>query len=459
MPYAYLNLSDLLTQLSERLDDSNNVFWSTAELTIYIQEAMRTWQGLSGYWRGRMTFDTAGSTPFYDLTQQVGSLIPFTLKDSDLASEILYHLLEKQLSAGTYVGTDMFVLDDITKAMQRRRNQFLVETGMVLTSSTINSGTPPVSRVSLADNVIDVRRVCLIEPQGPYGVGAYGVGPYGGTSIKIPLWRTNEFGAQSFSPGWGTSPTDPTTGYSVAVTPPITIALIPPQLNPSQLELITLNAGADLNPANGVLLGIPDNFAWVVKFGALADLLSKAGQAQDLTRAKYCEQRWKEGIQIARIHTSAVWGAIDGVETFIGSIEGFDAFNPTWEASVAPPTELALGSWNLLAASPVPDGAHSVRLDVVQNAPVPVNLKDQVQIGREELDVLLDYGEHLASFKIGGAEFLDTSYLYDNMLRLAGVYNERLIANVDYSQPMSNRAIREEVLRPRRTPVEQAQEA
>lgn len=389
-----------------------------------------------------MVFDTAANNPFYDLTQQAGTLIPYTITDSTLASEILFHLLEPQLSGSplAYVGTDMFTMDDISKAMQRRRDQFLEETGMVLTVSTIGVGTPPTTVIPLADSTIDVRRACLIDvPSG----------------VKTVLWRTNEFGTQGFKPGWGTSPADPTTGYSVAVEPPVSLSLIPPQANPAQLELITLNAGAALNPSTGVLLGIPDNFAWVVKFGAMADLLSKAGQAQDLPRAKYCEQRWREGIQIARIHTSAVWAAIDGQESFITTIESLDAFSPTWENTVAPPTSLALGSWNLLAAAPTPNAIHGIRLDVVQNAPVPVNPTDQLQIGREELDTLFDYCVHLALFKVGGGEFLDTTPLYDNMLQLAGVYNERLGAAVDFSQPMSNRATQEEALRPRRVPVEQ----
>ena len=389
-----------------------------------------------------MVFGTVADTPLYDLTQQAGTLIPYTITDSTLASEILFHLLEPQLSGSplSYVGTDMFTMDDISKAMQRRRDQFLEETGMVLNVSTIGVGTPPTTVIPLSDTTIDVRRACLIDvPSG----------------VKTVLWRTNEFGAQGFKPGWGTSPADPTTGYSVAVEPPVSLSLIPPQANPAQLELITLNAGVALNPSTGVLLGIPDNFAWVVKFGAMADLLSKAGQAQDLPRANYCQQRWREGIQIAIIHTSAVWAAIDGQESFITTIESLDAFSPTWENTIAPPTSLALGSWNLLAAAPTPNAIHGIRLDVVQNAPVPVNPTDQLQIGREELDTLFDYCVHLALFKVGGGEFLDTTPLYDNMLQLAGVYNERLSAAVAYSQPMANRATQEEALRPRRVPVEQ----
>jgi hypothetical protein len=112
----------------------------------------------------------------------------------------------------------------------------------------------------------------------------------------------------------------------------------------------------------------------------------------------------------------------------------------------------------MFAVSPPPDTAnYSITLDVVQNAPVPVNAGDQLQLGREELDAIIGYAEHLALFKVGGAEFLSTTPLYDQMVRLAGVYNERLIAQVDFLGAMSDRAIREENLRPRRIPVEQAQ--
>ena len=73
MAYAYINLATMLTQLSERLDDESNVYWTTPELTAYIQEALRTWQSMAGYWRNRMIFNTALNTSFYDLTKQAGS--------------------------------------------------------------------------------------------------------------------------------------------------------------------------------------------------------------------------------------------------------------------------------------------------------------------------------------------------------------------------------------------------
>ena len=458
MSYNYISLSSLLTQLSERLDDENFVYWQQPELTLIIQESLRTWQSFSGYWRGRMTFNTFPSQPFYDLTQQTGSLIPYTVTDSYLLSMMLYQLIEKQLSGGSYVGTDMFILDDFTKALERRRNQFLLETGMVVTQIMDVSVTPPSGRVNIPDTVIDVRR-CLFNSPGqgaPYGLGLYGVGPYDGTiAVLTNLWRSNEFGAQAFKPGWALQPQDPPIEYSVAAEPPVTLQLIPPPLNPGSLTLLAVQTGATLNPSVGVLMGIPDNFSWVVKFGAMADLLMKAGQAQDIPRANYCQQRWQQGISLARTHTSAVYAAIDGQDVLINALESFDAYNPNWMNVTDAPTDTALASWNMLAVSPVPDGdPHSVRLDVVQNAPVPVNPGDQIQIGREELDALLDYAEHLASFKLGGQDFLSTTPLFENMFNVAGIYNERLRAQVDFLAPMADRAGREEELRPRRSAQE-----
>ena len=462
MAYNYISLAGLLTQLSERLDDEQNIYWTLAELTEYIAEALRTWQSMAGYWRGRMIFNTSLNTSFYDLTQQTNSLIPFTVTDTQMVSEILYHLIEAQLtSAGVYVGTGMFNLDDITKAIERRRNQFLLETGMVLQQVSVPNPSPPESRVLLPDNVINIRRCAWLAPGGtPFGVGNFGAGPFNGPyGVLTNLWRSNQYAAQAFKQNWALQPQDPPIEYSVATDPPVTVDMIPPPLNPGTLKLLAVLAGSPLNPAVGVLMGVPDNLSWVVKWGALADLLSKAGQAQDLPRADYCQKRWMQGIQVARIHTSAIYAALNGKDTMINALASFDSFNQNWQNGIAPPTDVALASWNMFAVSPPPDGIYSVRLDVIQNAPIPVALTDQVQIGREELDVLLDYCQHLAMFKQGGQEFLGTTPLFERMFRLAGVYNETLKADVDFLEPMADRAIREEILRPRRAAMPQPETA
>ena len=132
-----------------------------------LTEALRTWQSYTRYWRDNFSFVAAPLTsppnPFYDLTQQSNTLIPFTVKDTDIESTLCYNLIERQPTAGVWNGTDQFTINDLTQALQRRRDQFLVETGMVLTRTLLSGLVPPVGQVLLPDSVIDVRRASWID--------------------------------------------------------------------------------------------------------------------------------------------------------------------------------------------------------------------------------------------------------------------------------------------------------
>lgn len=444
MSYNYINFSQMKTELANRLDDYSKIYWVDAELGFYLQESMRTWQALTGTWRNRMTFNTAIPTSppnfWYDLTSQAGSVIPYTLKDRDLISVMMYHLIEPQLSGATYVGSDQFTLADIVQALQQRRDQFLVETGMVTGQQFVNSPAPPISRIALPDNVIDVRRAAWYDvPTGKFST----------------LYKSDEWAAESFFSAWATSAGNPPQNFSIAASPPVTLQLIPPPSNVAQVELITVNAGAALNPVVGVLLGIPDNFAHVIKWGALADLLGREGQPNDVMRASYCDQRWKEGVFAGRLHTSVMTAYLNGVQTFPESIHSLSSYRAGWQNLVGPPDILGLMSWNLVAINPTDtNGPYSVMMDVVCNAPVPILDADQVQVAREELDAILSYAQHLAAFKQGGQEFTDSAALYMRMVELAQVRNARLRAAVPFYDPLSDRALIQERQSARREPIE-----
>jgi hypothetical protein len=435
--YSHITYAQLQTEVAARLDDSGNVYWSVSEVQSYILEALRTWQAFAHYWRERMSFLTTANQIFYDLTAQPNSLISYTQKDTDLISIMLSHLTEPQLNAGVYVGTDMFVLPDFIKALERRRNQFLFETGLVTTRTVMNWLAPPISRAPIDDRIIDVRRAAWIDTANAVTV----------------LFRSNEWVASAVARGWEIAPSLTPLEYSIATEPPVSLQVIPPPQNNGQVELLSILTGATLTGA-GVLLGIPDDFAWAIKWGALADLLAKAGQSHDMLRSQYCEKRYQEGVVLGRLHTSAVQGLLNGRQTFINALQSFDTFNPNWEnAAPTAPADLALASWNMLVVSPPPDSNsgtnYSISLDCVRNAPVPVLAGDFIQMGREELDVLIDYIEHLAMFKLGGDEFMATIPLYGNFQRLAAVYNQKLKAGIDFVEPLGDRAQREEVLHPR----------
>jgi hypothetical protein len=431
MAYSYLNFGTMKLELAERLGDPNEIFWTDAELGLWIQEALSYWNAATMFYKNRYTFNTTTNQLWYDLTQTTGTLLPMTFTDTTLLSELLYNLIEPQKTGGVYPISDMWALDEFTQAMQRRQDQFLLETGMLTNQAIISLPPAPQNRVPLADTTVDVKRAAFIDSNGKY----------------TTLWRTDEWGAQSFNPTWSVSPQAPPSSYSVAVVPPLTLTMIPPPQGTGTLELIRVLSGPTLNPTSvsGVALGVPADFVWVIRMGALADLLGKDGQGRDAQRAQYAQARWDEGIALAKMFTSVINAYLDGVQVFPQPIRSFSTYRPGWQNEAAgTPNALGVMSWNLLAVAPQPDtGPHSIMLDMVQNAVVPVLNGDFIQIGREDLDAIFDYAQHLASFKSGGNEFADTIDLYKNCVNRAKARNAKIRTEVPFYEPLSNVATKQ----------------
>jgi hypothetical protein len=428
VPYTHTTRAQARTQLAGLLHDTGNVFWTSAELDVYLDEALRTWGVAAQYWRERGTLSTSSSTAFYDLTS---TLAPSTLRgqivtDTNLVRDIQYHLLEP--ATGTsWTGSEQFTFAQVQNALQRRRDQFLVETGCHLTLVTTAVGAPPDGRFIVADTIIDVRRAVWLDSN----------------SYRTVVWRTDEHAAQAFDGGWLQNPGNPDS-YSVSVAPPLTVQLFPPPLSSGSLELITVSSGATLDPANGVVMGVPDDFTWAVKFGALADLLGKDGQAYDPGRSAYCEQRFQEGVQLARIATSVVQAQIANVPKPINALYEQDAYDGNWQNLTGTPGECFLAGLNVIGFSRVPSGAFGVSLDVLRNAPIPATDAAFLEVGREELEAIVQYAQHLASFKMGGEEFEATVPHYQRFMGLAALRNARLNAAAGNFAVLRDRAQREE---------------
>ena len=440
--YAYITFAQSKAQLAEILGDPANVFWKDGELGIYIKEALRTWGSMSLYWRDRGAFTTSSGNPWYVLPTVLPSLLGYTVTDLDLVREMEYQLLEPATGA-TWTGTPMFSVQDLVNALQRRRNQFRVEVGMCTQHSQSFLGPPADGRFALSDSVIDVRRLAWQT--------------LGDTAWQT-LWREDEwaFGAAS-AMTWPQNPGTPQS-YSIATEPPLSVQLNPYPSANGTVDLLTVNAGADLDPTIPTLLGIPDDFAWVVKFGALADKLGEDGPARDPLRSEYCESRWDEGIQLAKIYTSIMQLRVNDMPIYTTSVQEFDSGNYAWQSQSGRPNVGALSGFNVLALAGdgatgfgVPDAAYGISADVVRRAIVPVADGDFLQIGREQLDSILRYAEHLAAFKMGGEEFAATKTQYQGMLKAALVYNERLRANIKNFAALTDRRQLEAERRPRRT--------
>jgi len=433
--YAHLTLAAAKSQLATLLQDPGNVFWTDAELGVYIVEALRTWGVYSFYWKERGAFATVAATPFYDLPTQLPALRGYTVTDTTLVQTLEYHLLEPP-TGGAWTGTDQFDLTAVTNALQRRRNQFLVETGCRVDNFPQNVAPVSIGRTVLSDDVIDLRRLAWFD----------------GTTYSS-VEREDEWAIDAFSPSWPQNPTTPYL-YSVSVAPPLTVQLAPPPSNAGQLDICAVRTQANLNPAGGVLMNVPDDFTWIIKWGALADLMGSDGQARDPQRVAYCEQRWKEGITLARLSTSAMGVRVNDVPAALVSLNEMDEYSPGWQNTSGAPTIAAMAGLNLVALADVADGAYGITMDVVRNAPVPTANGDQIQVGREELEAILSYAQHIASFKMGGEEFAITAPHYERLVKLASLKNERLLANAkDFEALMDKGQRREEAFEPRRESV------
>jgi len=206
-------------------------------------------------------------------------------------------------------------------------------------------------------------------------------------------------------------------------------------------------------------MGIPDDFCWVVKWGAMADLLSKDGPARDPARASYCEQRYQQGVELCRLASSVVQAYIDGTPRVIDSLHDLDAYADWQNDDEAEPTDICMAGLNMLVPYPVPDAVYTITLDLVANASMPANDAAYIELGRQELEAVLGYAEHLAMFKVSGPEFAATNQYWTNMIRIAAVYGERLNAASRYLSALSEQSRKEKYGRPRRKPTPSTQAA
>ena len=419
MPYEHTTLATARSRLAERLDDPGNIHWAAAELDLALAEALRLFNCLTGHFRARGAITTAANDAFYplpetlvDVDDGVTLLREQTVTDRQLVSEIEYHLVEPQgLSA--WAGTDQFTLPQVLGAIERRRNQFLAETGCVVTEDSVAVPSSANGRITLEDDIITVRRAVLVD---------------GGT--YYPLRPSDERSATSLRRGFSTP--GPPTSFSVASTPQLVLQIYPPPPNTSSLEILVVRSGPALdttaNGGAGTILGIPDDLAWAVKWGALSDLL-RGDASTDLQRADECEELYRLGVQLAKQLPVVLHVEIAGRPVLPAALYQTDILRRAWQGlETGRPGVVSTAGPDLVAVTPVPDGAYQVQLDVVRRARVPSLAADYVEVGEEHLEAVLGYAQHVSTFKLAGEEHTATRALADNFFRQAAGYSYRRAA-------------------------------
>ena len=446
--YTYLTLGAARAELAARLEDippaGGYVYWTAAELNDLIVEAIHTWQALTSTFKQRAVFTISpnggtGGSAFYDLANFPSGILSFFVTDYQVINMALAALLEPPLTA-TWTGTGQFAFVQIVNALQNRINRWMTDSGANVTRNIqIVGGGPTISRIFLPEGVLDVRRAAWVNTVGKYST----------------LWRDDEYAMQAFlNPGFAT-PVDPPIVWGKFTIPPVGLVVYPPPANPGQLETLVVEAGPQigLNPAAIVgaptVLRIPQDFAWGMVFGALADLFAADGPMRDPDRAQYAESRYQESAELYRMNPTLISAQINGVPIWSGSVFEMDSFLASWQSTTDVPQFCGMAGRNLVAFGPSPNGVYSVTMDVAGNIPVPAVDADYIQVDRGALNPLLDYAEHLASLKMAGQEFHNTDRLRQNFYLAAATENQRITKGNFYRSAMQLPAMRQQQEVPR----------
>jgi len=267
------------------------------------------------------------------------------------------------------------------------------------------------------------------------------------------MWKADPIQLMSANPSWKSTSSSiyPPTDYTVGLVMPLSLYYTPQPVVAGTIALVTVNSRGTLDPANTTtILGIPDDLCWIIKYGALADILSADGPGEDLSRAAYCEARWNDGIKLARIVNVVRTAYINGVPAYIDALSELDQNQPGWVSALADVPQFVAVAQNILAVSPITDNSNpSLILEITPKFPVPA-VGDFVQLGKENLDIVMDYAEHLAHFKEGTSEITTSMQLYKNMMTMAAMQNDRLRQVVKTFDVMNDKTNREQHPNPRR---------
>jgi hypothetical protein len=407
--YTYITFGDAKTALANRLADPGKVFWTDAELGLYLKEALQMFNVLTGTWNSEFVFSApiSPSQIWYDISTIANSPRQRTTTDADVYLLMRYHLLEPPTGSLT----SQFTIADFTGALQRRRDEVIQASACNIAVVNLAS-TVGVRRTFLADNALEVIRARFL--------------PAGGDPIL--LYRDDNLASQYFESGYlQESPsTDDMLSYDVISVPPLALDVNVAPNTAGQYEALVIQAGPNFVDGTPTVMQMPNDFVWVAKWGAMADLLGRESEATDRLRAAWCQKRYQDGLGLMLKSPWLSLATLNGIGVDTPSLAELDNFDPEWDSTADSQESVVEAGIDFIAASPVPTSAASVGLTVLGNAPLPSADGDFVQVPRDALDSVLSEAQFLAAWKQGGQEFVQAQELDQEFFQYCSFTNQRL---------------------------------
>jgi hypothetical protein len=420
MPYSFITFLQARQMLAQRLYDAGMQYQPDDELGVWIVEALRTFNALANFTRDDFVFETVAKQTWYDITSD--PMRAFNIKDEYWLIEILFHLLEplnapgKEVYPLTWAGSSQFTLSDVLNALQQSIQRTLADTGCTLYVSRVPAMP---GRTFLNDSVLGLNRVCWM----PGELTGYRLN----CLLPSDLWAT-----QSFAANFPERPPGTPKIYRRSTEPPISFDTYPEPAVVGEYEVLTVNAGATISLDGPSIMPIPDDWYWVTKYMALAQLFARESLAKDALRQDYCEKRWKQGVAFMQSAAAVMGARVNNVPASVDAIRNGDFYEANWQGKPqGKPRRVYYAGLNLFGLSPTPDDVYAVTVTTVRNMFDDLaNFTDAtfLQIGRDDIDPVLGLAQHIAMLKLGGAEFTATFPLLANFLRHCALYNSKLKA-------------------------------
>ena len=489
--YSWLTQTAAIEALQGRL--KNTVFWTPSELQSYLWEALRHWNGLTEQWNASLNINNANGQ-WVNTGTLAGSPRLRSVTDQYLYGQMCSMLLEPQLNAGAWAGSSQFNLSNFQYCLQKRTQEVIQATSCNLVQLSPIASTPGTRSSVLPDTVLQPRRIRfmalmaqttatassgastvnvgsatgIVVGQGIVASGIQAgtfVTSISGTAVRISLpttaplssaatqfylpitlTREDALAFQSFEPEYLQTVGFPQS-WAIASEPPLAFDVDIAPTTPGYYDVLALKAGPTFAPPAASLLGVPDDWSMVPMYGALADVLGMESEATDRARAAYCMNRYTQMLEMMKGSNWLLQTFLNGVASETTSLAEMDSLAVGWQESQTNLPAVVEAGIDLIA--PIPGSGQLVTLTLLGNAPLLDSTNTYVQVSRDDFEAVLNYAQHVASFKMGGAEFEATMPLLNDFYRAAVSVNKRWMTYGVFSGELRSQGKKQESAEPK----------
>jgi hypothetical protein len=202
--------------------------------------------------------------------------------DQQVLTQVQSYLIETE-NGGASWSSGFWTVQEVIDYLNERQRKFIIQTGLLAKVGTVPLAAN-VLRIGLPSDLVELRFVAFNAQSG----------------IFWDLPRADPLQADLYSPNWTFAAKPIPDAYSTTETPNLELELHPASSLGGVLEVMYLWIAAVLGNG-GAPLTVPDDFAPVIVWGVLADMLKKTGRALSSQRAEYAENRYTMGVELAKL--------------------------------------------------------------------------------------------------------------------------------------------------------------